>query len=143
VNVADYEATVASSWTREATFDYLADFRNVAEWDPNMTAAELIEGAPGEAGARYRLVMSIMGKPTQFVYEAVEVTRPERFVMQSDDDNLTSTDTITVNADAAVTYRAELELKGLRKLVGPVAQGGLSRASNQARDSLAARLAAS
>lgn len=135
-----YTATIPSSWTREQTFNYLADFRTVAEWDPSMESVELLSGEPGHLGARYRLVMSLLGKSTELEYEATEVQPPERFVMRCDTDKMLSVDTVTVAADAAVTYEAELDLKGALKLAEPVAQVGLTRASDRARDSLKEKL---
>lgn len=139
--MADYEATVPSTWSREQTFDYLADFRNVAEWDPSMQRADLVSGTAGQAGAAYRLVMTMAGKPVELTYTATEVQRPERFVMRCETDSIVSVDTISVAPDAAVTYSAALELRGARKLADPLAQVGLTRASEKARESLAGKLA--
>ena len=55
--------------------------------------------------------------------------------------SVVSTDTITVFADAAVQYDAQLELKGIRKLADPLVDVVLGRASDKARDGLAAKLA--
>jgi hypothetical protein len=137
----NFEATIPSTWTRERTFDYLADFRSVAEWDPSMQSATLVAGQPGEVGARYELVMSTLGRETTLVYEAVEVQRPERFVMRCETDSLVSVDTITVAEDAAVTYDAQLDLKGLKKVADPAMQVGLVLASERAKHSLEEKLA--
>jgi hypothetical protein len=138
--MADYEATVSSSWTREQTFDYLADFRHVAEWDPSMRSADLLDGEPGSVGAHYRLVMGVVGREIKLTYEATEMDRPRRFVMRCDNDAMTSIDTVTVADDATVTYRAEIEMKGLTRIVDPIIQVGLTRASDNAKESLAAML---
>ena len=39
--MARYQATLNSPESREALFDYLADFRSAAEWDPGVKAARL------------------------------------------------------------------------------------------------------
>lgn len=75
--MAHYTATVPTAWTREQTFDYLADFRNFAEWDPSMEESALVDGAAGNQQATYQLTMS---KKTQVDYTAVEVQRPERIL---------------------------------------------------------------
>ncbi|MBV9487093.1 MAG: SRPBCC family protein [Frankiaceae bacterium] len=141
--MADYIATVPSAWSREDTFDYLADFRNVAEWDPSMERAELISGEPGKVGSTYRLTMSVLGVSTNLDYETVEVQRPERLVMVSESDAMTSTDTIRVDADSSVTYFAHLDLHGLRKAADPLAEVLLERVSDRAAKSLAAKLGGS
>lgn len=51
-----------------------------------------------------------------------------------------STDTITVAPEGSVTYDARLELRGARRLIDPVAQFLLTRASNKTRNSLADKL---
>jgi carbon monoxide dehydrogenase subunit G len=141
--MADYVATVQSSWPREETFDYLADFRNVAEWDPSMERAELISGEPGQVGATYRLTMSLLGRSTELDYETVEVQRPERVVLVSESDAVTSTDTIRVDVDGSVTYFAHLDLHGVRKAADPLAEKLLERVSDKAASQLAAKLGAS
>lgn len=141
--MATFNATIPSTWTRERTFDYLADFRSVKEWDPSMTAARLVSGEPGQVGARYELVMSTLGRETTLVYEAVEVQRPERIVMRCETDALTSVDTITVAGGAdgvQVTYDADLTLKGLRKVAEPAMEVGLVLASERAKKSLEEKL---
>ena len=139
--MATFNATIPSTWTRERTFDYLADFRTVAEWDPSMKSATLVAGSPGEVGSRYELVMSTLGRETTLVYETTEVQRPERFVMRCETDSLVSVDTITVSEDVQVTYDAHLELKGLRKVAEPAVQVGLVLASERAKLSLEEKLA--
>jgi hypothetical protein len=139
--MASYTATVPSARTQEQTWDYLADFRSTVEWDPSITKATLRSGTPGEVGARFEITLSQLGKEMTFVYECLEAVRPSRLVYQADTDSLTSTDTITVAPDAAVTYDAQLELKGIRKVADPLMELGLTRASDKARDGLAEQLA--
>jgi hypothetical protein len=144
--MASFDATIPSGWTQDQTFDYLADFRTVQEWDPSMTAARLVSGEPGQVGARYELVMSTLGRETTLVYEAVTVERPHRFVMRCETDSLVSVDTVTVDSKdgrVEVTYDADLDLKGLRKLGEPVMQVGLVLASERAKRSLEEKLASS
>src|SRR5947209_966796 len=114
--MATFDTTIPSGWTREQTFDYLADFRTVQAWDPSMTSATPVAGEAGQPGARYELVMSTLGRETTLVYEAIEVERPHRTVLRCETDALTSLDTITVEAGTdgvSVTYDANLTLKGV------------------------------
>jgi hypothetical protein len=142
--MAHYEATIPSTWTREETVDYLADFRSAAEWDPSIPEARLVSGTPGEVGAVYELVLEVLGKKTPLQYTALEVERPDRIVYRAETDSITSTDTITIGHDGTattVTYDAQLDLKGVRKVVDPAAQLGLHRESEKAREGLQERLA--
>ena len=142
--MAHYDATIPSSWTPEETFDYLADFRTAAEWDPSIPEARLVSGAPGQVGAVYELVLEVLGKRTPLQYTALEVLRPTRIVYRAETDSIRSTDTITVRrqgGSTTVTYDAQLELKGVRKVADPAAQLGLHRESEKAGEGLQARLA--
>lgn len=139
--MAEYVATIPSSWTQNQTFDFLADFRNVAQWDPSMRRAELLSGTPGRPGARYLLVMQAMGREIELEYEAIEVQRPGRFVLRSETSSAELTDTVTVAKDGAVTYDAKLELRGLRKIADPLASMVLTRSGEKARKSLERTLA--
>lgn len=143
--MADYEASVPSLWTQDRTFDYLADFTNVAEWDPSIESSVLVGGQAGQVGARYEVTMSMAGRQTTIPYTATEVTRPERLVLRGETDSFVSLDTITVRPagqGSELTYHAEVELKGVRKLADPLMDIALTRASNKAKDSLAERLSA-
>ncbi len=142
--MALYETTVRSTWSRERTFDYLADFRHVAEWDPTIESSELTAGTAGEAGATYDVTFSVAGKTSTLSYQAVEVNSPASIVMKAETDAMLSLDTITVAPDGdgvLVTYRAELTLKGARKLADPLADFALHRAGDKAAEQLEKRLA--
>ena len=142
--MANYETTVPSSWDHRRTFDYLADFRNVAEWDPSISKVSLQSGTPGAVGAVYDVTMKAVGREMTIPYTAIEVQQPDRIRMRGETDALVSLDTITVANGAErveVNYRAELELKGARKLADPVAELVLHRASDKARDGLERKLA--
>lgn len=139
--MADYEATVPSTWDRERTFDYMADFTHVADWDPSISRAVLVSGRPGEEGATYDITVSMAGRETTIPYTAVQVVRPVRVVLRGETGAVVSTDTITVAPNGTVTYHAELELKGLRRPADPLAELLLARAGDKARKGLEATLA--
>lgn len=142
--MAHYDATIPSTWTQEQTFDYLADFRHVAEWDPSIPEVTLVSGEPGALGATYEVWLEVLGRRTPLLYQCVELQHPQRLVFRAETDSVTSTDTITVGRGGlgtTVTYDAELDLKGVRKLAEPLAEIGLTRASERARKGLEAKLA--
>lgn len=140
--MARFETSVPSDRTLQETFVYMADFRNVAEWDPSITSAVLTAGSPGEVGSTYDVTFSVAGHETTLPYETVEVT-DNRIVMRSDTDAMTSVDTIRVRngGQVRVEYTAEIELKGARKLADPIADLALTRAGKKAAEGLTERLA--
>lgn len=142
--MAHYDATIPSAWTPEQTFDYMADFRHVAEWDPSIPEVTLIEGEPGERGTTYEVWLEVLGRKTPLLYTCVEHQRPSRLVFRAETDSVTSTDTITVDrgpTGTTLTYDAQLDLHGVRKLAEPVAEVALTRASERARAGLEVTLA--
>jgi hypothetical protein len=143
--MSTFTATVPSTWTLSETFEYLADFRHVQEWDPGIDEVRLTTGQPARPGSRYELTLSVAGTSTDLCYEAMEVEAPRRIVMRAETDALVSLDTITLDTDengrVHVTYEAELELKGVRKLAQPVAGVGLHREGEKAAEGLRERLA--
>ena len=139
----NYTTTVPSTWTQEQTFAYLADFRNVAEWDPGIDSSTLTSGEAGRQGAVYEVVMTTLGRETRIPYVAEQVQAPSRIVLRGETDSFISVDTITVAPDGAVTYDAQVELKGVRKVAEPLAQLGFNRAGSKASEGLEEKLSAS
>lgn len=143
--MATYEATVSSSREADEVFSYLADFRSVAEWDPSITASDHVnDGDPIQVGALYRVVTSMAGHETPMDYETVELERPGRIVLRGENDAAISEDTITIEPRAdggcEVTYLADIELKGARKLAEPAMKVALTRLGTKAKAGLEEKL---
>jgi len=120
--MARYVSTVNSTRGVEETFDYLADFSSVREWDPSVVRAELLDPAPG-LGARFAVTVRFAGRETELTYRTTEFERPRRVVLVAESSTVTSEDTITfepAGAGSAVTYDANLRLRGPLKLADPV-----------------------
>ena len=133
-----YQATLNSPDSREALFDYLADFRSTAEWDPGVKAARLRAGEPGKAGAEFEITSRFAGRDVPLVYRAVEVDPPRRVLLVAESSSLVSRDEITVDASddggTAVTYTADLRLRGPLRLFDPVLQASSSTGSATTRE---------
>lgn len=144
--MANYTATVHSPRTADEVFAYLADFRSVSDWDPSITESEHINGDdPIKVGAMFRVVTSTTAKDVVLEYTTQELERPGRIVLRGENDSMVSIDTITIEAAAGggcdVTYDAEIELKGVRKVADPLLQLGFKRLGDKARDGLEEQLA--
>lgn len=79
--MADYRGTVETTKAEEAVFDYIADFRNVAEWDPGTVSISQTAGEGAGLGARYRLVTRFVGRSVLLDYETTDFERPGRLVL--------------------------------------------------------------
>jgi uncharacterized protein YndB with AHSA1/START domain len=143
--MALYEATVTTAEDREAVFDYLADFRSAAEWDPSVQEASLRKGEPGHPGAEFRVVSRFMGRDVALTYRTIEVERPRRLLLVAETSTVTSRDEITLTEVAAggtaVTYSADLRLRGPLRLFDPLLGVFFARLGDNARREMAARLA--
>lgn len=143
--MARYEAAVTTTQEREAVFDYLADFRSAAEWDPSVHEARLLEGEPGHPGSEFRVVSRFMGRDVPLTYRTIEVDRPRRLLLAAETSTVISRDEITLTEIAdggtALTYSADLRLRGPLRLFDPLLGVFFSRLGNNARRELEARLA--
>lgn len=138
--MAHYVATVPSRLTPDEAFAYMADFRNVAEWDPSIKDVDLVGGAPAAEGGRYRVKMS----STELDYEMTDVDHGRRVVVRGENGWVVSIDEITVapgdDGLADVTYDAKLSLKGPLKLGDPLLSLVFRRLGDNARDGLRDRI---
>lgn len=143
--MARYKATVTSPASCEAVFDYLADFRSAAEWDPGVRRASLCRGEPGRPGAEFEITSRFLGRDVPLIYRTVEVERPRRVLLVAETSSVVSRDEITVaelaDGGTALEYSADLRLRGPLRVLDPVLRILFTRIGDRARDGLAAKLA--
>jgi uncharacterized protein YndB with AHSA1/START domain len=145
--MAHYRTTVPSPHSPDEVFRYLADFRSVAEWDPSIIDATLIgDGDPITVGARFHVTTKTRFSEIVLDYTTTAVDPPHQITLRGDNDSMVSVDTITIApadpSGAAVTYDAEITLRGARRLANPLLQLAFKRLGDKARDGLRSRLAA-
>ncbi|MGB3098167.1 MAG: SRPBCC family protein, partial [Solirubrobacterales bacterium] len=92
--MAHYATTVNTDWDPEAAFRYLAEFSNVADWDPGVSAARNISDAPLESGARFEVEASFLGRTVPLTYETIEIDSPRRVTLRAATGTFTSLDTL-------------------------------------------------
>ena len=143
--MAHYAATVTTPVPPEDVFTYLADFRTVAEWDPSITSSvHLNADEPIEVGAIFRVTTKTAGQEVVLDFETEELQRPRLIKLKGENDSMVSHDTITIEptpeGGSAVTYDAQIEMKGAKKLADPLVHLGFQRLGNKARDGLAEKL---
>lgn len=100
-------------------FEFMADARNFATWDPGVSSSVLVDGDRPGLGAAYDVRVT----GTTLRYETTEFDPPDRVVLHADSTILSSHDIVTVVATAEgceVTYDAELDLKSLLRLADPL-----------------------
>ncbi len=108
-------------------FDFLADIRNEAAWNPRVVRIEKTSDGPVGAGTTFRGVYRGLGRlDTQLT--AFE--RPARFSFRSSGPRMGITGTFLLTASAGrtrIALRAELAPRGLFKLLAPLMGPVLTR----------------
>lgn len=129
----------------DATFAYLSDFANAAEWDPGIVEAKRLTPAPTAVGSRFEVFALFRGKRQRFEYVVTEFEEGLRVALRGEGEKAVSDDVITVAAGehgTRVAYEADLRLKGVYRVAEPFLGSTVERMGDAALDGLAARLSA-
>ena len=131
--------TFVVSPPRAAVVDYLKDFARAAQWDPGTVSC--VQSSPGavQVGTTWRNVSKFRGKETELTYR-LEAMAEDRLVFVGENDTVHSTDTMTF-ADAGqtgteVTYRAQIQFKGLAKLATPFLKSEFDKLGDQTEEQM-------
>jgi hypothetical protein len=114
--------TVETDLPTEQTFDYVANFENIVEWDPGVTAARKVTGEPAGVGTEYELDLEYGGSLLSMVYRITEWDPPRLVVLEGDGDRSFAIDRISfrpTSGGTAVEYQAEIKMKGVFLLAQP------------------------
>ena len=138
-----YQATVPSHRPAAETFTYLATFSNTAEWDPGVLAGEQLDPGPVRPGTRFRLVVPFLGRRMPLTYHVTSYQPGHEVVLAATSGLLHATDTIVVTSVAggsAVSYEAEVRLRGPLRLLDPLLRPGFRAVADRAAAGLAQAL---
>ncbi len=127
----------------EEAFAYVADFANVAEWDPGVAESRRTTGGPLERGAEFELVALFRGSRVPLRYVVTVYEENHRVVLEGEGAKALATDTITfedAGSGTRITYEADLRMKGLYRLVEPFLGGTFERMGNDALAGLKSKL---
>lgn len=106
------ESTVVATEDQVAVFGYVADFSNLAEWDPTFVSSEKLDtGSIGE-GTRFRAVMKLAGREHEVTWTVTEHDAPNRIVLDGVAETFTTQEDIRIEpADEGteVTYTGRFE----------------------------------
>jgi carbon monoxide dehydrogenase subunit G len=129
--MARYVTSVRTPMSPSAAFDYMADLRHFAEWDPGVKRVVQVEGEGGGPNAEFDVTVS----GTTLRYRTMAHHSPEELVVVARSSMLTSTDKVVVRPDgdgSLVTYDALLELNGPLRLFDPVLELAFGRIGDRA-----------
>ena len=131
--------------TQADAFDFVADFTNVVEWDPGITASAKVGNAPVGVGTRFDVVSKFAGRELDLTYVVEEWDSPNRAVLVTDTSRFTGRDTITfrsVDGGTEIDYVAEFTFKGIMRAAEPFLGGTFDRLGKKAMDGVVEAVAA-
>lgn len=137
--MARYTTKVLTDRLPDEVFDYLADLRNFAHWDPGTRRVEQVEGDGPGVGAVYDVTAKSKLRDVTLRYVCQTYERPTHLVVVATSRAFLAEDRIDVersNRGTVVTYSADLRLRGPLK-IGDLL---LQRAFNTIGDRAAAGL---
>ncbi len=145
--MARYRASMHSPTDPRSVFAYLSRFDRAVEWDPGVTAGQMLTDEPVGIGSKFRLDARFLGRTLPLVYEIVTFDPPNRIVLRAQTAAIRSTDTISF-AEApgetapgtVVVYEALLEGKGPLRFAEPAISLLFRRIGDRAAAGLRARL---
>ncbi|HEX3294143.1 MAG TPA: SRPBCC family protein [Solirubrobacterales bacterium] len=142
--MARYRGTVEAPHSAEAIWQYLADLRSAAQWDPSVESVKLTSGKPRSETARYELVVRFGGRGITLPYRVVEISPPSRVVFAAETDAVSVRDEARIEPTGAgtsrVTWAADLRLRGLRKVFELPLRALFNRLGEKAKRGLNERL---
>lgn len=133
--MARYVTTVRTPRSPQEAFEYMADLRNFAEWDPGVTRAVQVDGEGAGPDGVYDVTVKNPGKDLTLRYRTREFDAPRFVRVVATSTLFTSDDRITVEADgdgSLVTYDAELRLNGPLRLADPFLKLAFGRIGDRA-----------
>ncbi len=129
----------------KTVFDFMADFTNVADWDPGVDSSRKITDGPIGPGTSFDVVASFFGRKVPLRYEIVRFEPHTRVVFRAENDDVISLDEITCEESPHGTrliYDADLRLKGFRRVFEPALAIAFRWIANDALQGLRKRLGA-
>lgn len=133
--MARYQASLHTRRAPDDVFAYLSDFSNSEQWDPGVVSAERVTTGDIVEGAEFRLVARFLGSESPLTYRIVEYDPPHAVTFHGENEAVVSHDRITLapgGEGTTIAYDARLDLKGYRKLVGPLIGLAFKRVGDRA-----------
>jgi hypothetical protein len=112
--LAHFTTTIETPASAQSAFKYIADFSNVADWDPTVKSARRIGSKPLGEGSRFEVSMDTPIRPFVFRYEILRYEPNRLIIFQAESPTLRSLDTIEIESlrkGCRVHYDADLRLR--------------------------------
>lgn len=129
--MARYVTKVRTARSAADVFAFMADLRNLVEWDPGVRQATMVEGEAGTETA----VVDVAVSGTTLRYHTTSFDPPTSVVVRAESGSLLSIDRIDIEDEGqtrVVTYDADLQLKGPLKVLDPALRLAFRRIGDRA-----------
>lgn len=126
-----FSARFETQWAQTRVFDYLADFRNLAQWHPAVQAVTLESLDPFTRNARFAARARLGGRAVAARIVTVELERPRLIVATAENAAARTRDQFTIedtHGAVTVTYETELRLRTPLNVIGPLMVPALTQA---------------
>ncbi len=117
-----YRVSIDSPKATSETFDYLAAFDNIRDWDPSVASARRLDEGDLRHGSTFEVVVRVGRRELPLRYEVVRFEPGAVIALEAHARWFRSYDVITVTAKgtgSVASYDALLELRSLAKLAAP------------------------
>jgi len=146
--MARFSTTATSPRPPAEVFEFLADMRNAARWDPGVSRAEVTLGSaprrPVGPGTVFEVTLRLAGRPRPVRYRVSAWEPPNRVVLEAFDPAFHSLDTVRVEAapggGSVARYEAVVTPLGLWRAAAPLIAVAFARIGRRAAIGLAREL---
>ena len=138
--MAHYATKVHTTLSAAEAFALIADFRNLADWDPGVHSSVQASGDGVELGATYDVEVQVGRGTSVLTYEVTHVAPDRLLRVVGEDRRFRSVDVIEVEPTAdgsIITYDATLTLKGVLSFANRYLDGPFQRIGDAAARGLA------
>ena len=99
--MARYVTSLRTERSPSDAFNYMADLRNFAEWDPGVRKVTQISGDGGGPSATFDVTVASVGRDMKLRYVTKEYAPSSALLVIAETSKLISTDRITVRGSVA------------------------------------------
>jgi carbon monoxide dehydrogenase subunit G len=129
--MARYVTKVRTTRSADDVFAFMADLRNLTQWDPGVRDAVMVEGEAGTESA----VVDVSVSGTTLRYHTTSFDPSTSVVVRAESSTMISIDRIDVDDQGdtrVVTYDADLQLKSVLKVADPLLRLAFRRIGDRA-----------
>ena len=129
----------------ERVFAYLADFSNGPEWDPGQESSTARDDSGPRLGQVYDVMVLWGDRKLPMVYEVTAFKEPYLITLVGDGSTTHAIDTLEFveapDGGTAVTYTADIKLKGLLRVAEPFLGSKFTELADHAEAGIVKQLA--